>query len=156
MTLSKPEPGEMFGHTGWKHPLTYVGALTDGRWVLESSEGAMVDFQARTAITELYPYLEPVLPLEPGQHFRRTRHDYSGQTAEVLAVFKGAVLHDSDGGKDAPLWVAYLTHPNNNGREPKLKDETSFRRIFGTRADPVPASQLSGRWAQTPPELTDM
>ena len=38
MTLSKPETGERFGHTGWASPLTYVGALSDGRWVLESDD----------------------------------------------------------------------------------------------------------------------
>lgn len=135
MTLSKPETGERFGHTGWASPLTYVGALSDGRWVLESGTGTMVDFTHRMAVTELYPYLEPVVPLEPGQLFRRTRHDYTGQTAEIVAVFKGQATHDSDGNVDDPLWVAYVTRPNSSTREPKLKDETSFRRIFGARVE---------------------
>lgn len=135
MTLSKPETGERFGHTGWDGPLTYVGAMSDGRWVLENPTGTVVEFIPEAAAGELYPYLEPVVPLEPGQFFRRTRNDYTGQTAEIVAVFKGRAMHDSDGNVDDPMWVAYVTHPSNNGREPKLKDETAFRRVFGLRAD---------------------
>lgn len=136
MTLNKPEPGEQFGHPTQNGPLTFVGHLSDGRWILETPAGDISNLSAKAAACELFPYLEPVEPLERGQLFHRTRNDYSGAVAEVLAVFEGQRTGNADQQFDS-TWVAYHQHGGAESREPKLKDETSFRRIFGRRADSV-------------------
>lgn len=132
MTLNKPETGEKFGHLELASPMVYVGALSDGRWVLEDPTGTIVEFIPEAAARELFPYLEPVEPLEPRQFFQRTRNDYAGTVAEILAVFQGVRSYSADEEFDS-TWVAYHLHGGAGGREPKLKDETSFRRLFGRR-----------------------
>lgn len=134
MTLSKPEPGEQFGHAQYSGPLTYIGALSSGRWLLEMVQGGVLELSPESAAQELYPYLEPLEPLERGQLYKRTRHDFTGIVAEVLAVFPGQQTY-SDDQTFEHIWVAYHQHGGAGGREPKLKDETSFRRVFGLRAD---------------------
>lgn len=136
MTLNKPEPGEQFGHPEQSGPLTFVGRLSDGRWVLETMAGDISNLSAKVAACELFPYLEPVEPLERGQLFQRTRNDYAGTVAEVLAVFEGQHTFSADQTFDS-TWVAYHQHGGAGSREPKLKDEISFRRIFGRRVESV-------------------
>ncbi len=136
MTLNKPEPGEQFGHARHTGPLAYIGALSNGRWLLEMDAGGVAEFDPKAVATEFYPYLEPVEPLERGQLFQRTRNDYAGTVAEVLVVFQGQRTYSADQKFDS-TWVAYHQHGGAGDREPKLKDETSFRRIFGRRVDSV-------------------
>lgn len=137
MTLSKPETGEKFGHVKESGPLAYVGALSNGSWLLEDTEGRVTQLSVAAVKSELFPYREPVEPLEAGQFFQRTRYDYSGQVAEVLAVFTGRQMYSSEGPVGNPVWVAFHLHHGHGSREPRLKDETSFRRLFGERVDPV-------------------
>lgn len=126
MTIMNPEPGGMFGHLEFEGPFIFIGKMSDGRWVLETPSGDIANVpQDRT--NELFPYVEPVLPLERGQMFKRTRHDYTDQVAEVLAVFPGQ-------GSGEVQWVAYHVHYGVHS-EPKLKSELAFRRVFGKRVD---------------------
>lgn len=134
MTLKNPETGEKFGHPEYSGPLTYIGALSSGRWLLEVAQGDIAEFSPESAAQELYPYLEPVEPLERGQLFKRTRHDFTGIVAEVLCVFPGRQTYSDDQTFDH-MWVAYHQHGGAASREPKLRDETTFRRLFGLRAD---------------------
>ena len=59
-------------------------------------------------------------PLEPKQVWKRTRHDYTGQSAViiVLAPYMGVT------------WVLYEVIGGSSS-EPKIKREKDFRRIFG-------------------------
>lgn len=137
MSMSRPETGEKFGHAKYAGTLTYVGTLTNKAWwVLETVRGTVAVLSPEE-VQGLYPYLEPVEPLERGQLFKRTRHDYTGMVAEVLAVFPGQRTYSGDEVFES-TWVAYHQHGGSGGdREPRLKDETSFRRIFGRRAESV-------------------
>ena len=60
-------------------------------------------------------------PLEPGQPWERTRHDYAGQVAEVLLP-----PFEANGRR----WVVYIVHYAVN-EEPRIKEEKDFRRVFG-------------------------
>lgn len=134
MTWSNPEQGERFGRTGVDGPLIYVGTLSSGKRLLERADSVLVEMTEAEGQNELFPYLEPVVPLERGQCFQRTRNDYAGSVAEVLAVFRGQETYAGDF-RFNPVWVAYHLHGGAGDREPRLKDETSFRRIFGRRVD---------------------
>lgn len=137
MTLKNPEPGEQFSHLEQNGPMTFVGRLSDGRWVLETVAGDIVNLSAQSAEREMFPYLEPVVPLERGQLFQRTRNDYMGHVAEVLAVVQGQRTYSDDVVAFESVWVVYHQHGGAESREPKVRDETSFRRIFGKRVDSV-------------------
>lgn len=61
-------------------------------------------------------------PLEPGQLWERTRHDYAGQIAEV-------VIPPFESNRDT--WVVYRVHYGSGSPNPQIKTEKDFRRIFG-------------------------
>jgi hypothetical protein len=125
MSLNKPEPGEKFGHAVHDGPLIFIGFTTDGRWVVELPDGNIGNITPKVAATEVFPYVEPVKPLERGQFYARTRYDYQGQTAEILGVVK-----DRDSASEPQTFVVYVVHQGGN-YGPHMKTEVAFRRIFG-------------------------
>lgn len=135
MSVENPEPGEKFWTargtaSGY---LTFVGHLSQGDLVLESHEtGAALVLSAERAERELFPYVEPVEPLKRGDLYERIRHDYLGQTVEILAVFEGWHPASRDRGLTT-TWVAYHTIVSDREALPKVTDEVSFRKIFSRR-----------------------
>lgn len=61
-------------------------------------------------------------PLEVQQMWKRTRHDYTGQIAQIIIP-----PFENDG----TTWVVYTVHYGNGNPGPHLKTEKDFRRIFG-------------------------
>ena len=122
MTVHNPEPGEVFYDTGHGVRLAYVGTASTGEWItelLDDGQSRLTRIAPSETRHRLVTWTEKLITLEAGQHWLRTRNDYTGMRARVLSVFEHSTT-----------WVVYVTYPDHQG-PPKIKAEIDFRRVFG-------------------------
>ncbi len=125
--MAKPEVGQQYTDLDervaeYRGPMTYVGE-GEAHYYFEVS---VTDDPVRVLKSryekDIVPYTEPLRDLSTGSRWCRTRHDYTGQIAEIVIP---PFLY---GGK---AWVAYAIIVNSNNDRPQVKTEKDFRRIFG-------------------------
>lgn len=105
-----------------KLKLTYVGPGPEHEvFSADGSNHAIVQVLRKRVAKDVIPYTEPLIALDTGTRWARTRHDHTGQIAEIIIptyTWKGET------------YVTYAVIVNGDAK-PRTKTENDFRRVFG-------------------------
>lgn len=129
MSVSNPEPGDVFWDVPRCARLVYVGRSSEQHMVMEnvdqeSDVPAFLTISTDYARDSLAPWQDEITELKIGQTWDRTRNDFLDRRAHILGIvdYRGTdqIIYEEIGG---------------SGPNPKMKKEIDFRRVYGRLFD---------------------